>query len=157
LHDPLTGLPNRVLFTDRLQQALVRQLRHGNKVAVLFIDLDRFKLINDGLGNVAGDRVLQEAARRLDAGARAEDTVARFGDDEFTVLWEESEAEPATAIAERLLAELSRPFVLNGDELHLGASAGVRISDGGGVDADGLLRDANLALYVAKQHGRGRV
>jgi diguanylate cyclase (GGDEF)-like protein/PAS domain S-box-containing protein len=157
LHDPLTGLPNRVLFTDRLQQALVRQLRHGHKVAVLFIDLDRFKLINDGLGHVAGDRVLQEAARRLDAAARAEDTVARFGDDEFTVLCEEIERETATAIAERLLAELGRPFVLDDEELHLGASAGVRIGDGTGVDADGLLRDANLALYVAKQHGRGRV
>jgi diguanylate cyclase (GGDEF)-like protein len=157
LHDPLTGLPNRVLFTDRLQQALVRQLRHGHKVAVLFIDLDRFKLINDGRGHVAGDKVLQEAARRLDAAARAEDTVARFGDDEFTVLCEEIEPETATAIAQRLLAELARPFVLDGEELHLGASAGVRISDGAGVGPDGLLRDANLALYVAKQHGRGRV
>ena len=157
LHDPLTGLPNRVLFTDRLQQALVRQLRHGEQVAILFIDLDRFKLINDGLGHAAGDLVLHEAARRLDTAARAADTVARFGGDEFTVLCEDVDPAAATAIAERLIDELARPFVHDGRELHLGASIGVRVSDCAGGDPDALLRDADLALYVAKQHGRGRV
>ena len=157
LHDPLTGLPNRVLFADRLQHALVRQMRHTEQVAILFIDLDRFKLINDGLGHAAGDVVLQEAARRLDAAARAEDTVARFGGDEFTVLCEGVEVETATEIAQRLIVELTQPFVCDGQELHLSASIGVRVSDGGGSDPDALLRDADLALYVAKQHGRGRV
>ena len=157
LHDPLTGLPNRVLFTDRLQQALVRQLRHGDQVAILFIDLDRFKLINDGLGHGAGDLVLQEVARRLDATARAQDTVARFGGDEFTVLCEGIDVEVATGIAERLLVELARPVERDGQELHLGASIGVRVSDVAGANPDSLLRDADLALYAAKQHGRGRV
>jgi diguanylate cyclase (GGDEF)-like protein/PAS domain S-box-containing protein len=157
LHDPLTGLPNRVLFTDRLQQALVRQLRNGRQVAVLFIDLDRFKLINDGLGHVAGDSVLREAARRLDAAARAQDTVSRFGGDEFTVLCEDVSAASAVEIAERLLAELSQPFDYEGQELHLGASVGARVSDGPATEPDRMLRDADLALYAAKQRGRGRV
>jgi diguanylate cyclase (GGDEF)-like protein/PAS domain S-box-containing protein len=157
LHDPLTGLPNRVLFTDRLQQALVRQLRNGHHVAVLFIDLDRFKLINDGLGHVAGDAVLCEAARRLDAAARAQDTVSRFGGDEFTVLCEDVTTASATEIAERLLSDLSEPFEYDGQELHLGASVGVRVSDGPGAEPDKMLRDADLALYAAKQRGRGRV
>src|SRR5947209_12801114 len=129
LHDPLTALPNRVLFADRLRHAVVRLRRHASTLAVLFVDLDRFKLVNDGLGHGIGDAVLVEAARRLSEAARAEDTVARFGGDEFTILCEEAGPKEAERVAERVLAAFEKPFAHDGGELHLSVSVGVRVSD----------------------------
>jgi diguanylate cyclase (GGDEF)-like protein/PAS domain S-box-containing protein len=156
LHDPLTGLPNRPLFLDRLRHALVRMRRHAGAVAILFVDLDRFKLVNDSMGHGIGDEVLLEAGRRLCDAARTEDTVARFGGDEFTILCEGADEAAATLVAERVLDAFARPFVLDGREFHLGASIGVRVNDLASATPDALLRDADIALYAAKEHGRGR-
>jgi diguanylate cyclase (GGDEF)-like protein/PAS domain S-box-containing protein len=156
LHDPLTGLPNRPLFLDRLRHALVRMRRHPGALAVLFVDLDRFKLVNDGMGHSVGDAVLIEAARRLCEAARADDTVARFGGDEFTILCEGADEESAQLVARRVLDAFADPFVHEGREFHLGASLGVRVNDLPTATPDALLRDADLALYAAKEHGRGR-
>jgi len=157
LHDPLTGLPNRALFLDRLTHALARSRRHGDEVAVLFVDLDRFKLVNDEMGHRAGDGVLLDAARRLSAAARTEDTVGRFGGDEFTILCEGAGEEEARRVAERVLAGFSRPFDHDGREFHLSASIGIRVGDGAATTPDLLLRDADIALYAAKSHGRARL
>jgi diguanylate cyclase (GGDEF)-like protein/PAS domain S-box-containing protein len=156
LHDPLTGLPNRALFLDRLRHAVVRMRRHSSDVAVLFVDLDRFKLVNDGMGHGVGDAVLLDAARRLSEAARAEDTVARFGGDEFTILCEDTGEDAARLVAERVLDAFSRSFVHDGQEFHLSASIGVRVSDLSAATPDSLLRDADIALYAAKEHGRAR-
>ena len=156
LHDPLTGLPNRALLLDRLRHALVRLRRHPGELAVLFVDVDRFKLVNDGLGHDLGDEVLLEVGRRLCEAARAEDTVARFGGDEFTLLCEAADEREARAIAGRVLSEFERPFVLRGSDYHLSASVGVRVGDGSAGDPDALLRDAAIALHGAKEHGGAR-
>ena len=155
LHDPLTELPNRALFLDRLGHALGRLRRHPGTVSVLFIDLDRFKLVNDGLGHDVGDDLLREAAARMKATVREDDTLARFGGDEFTVLCE-GPAEEATRVAERLLVELARPFGEGGRDLHLTASIGIRVASSP-EDPEVLLRDADLAMYLAKERGRARV
>jgi diguanylate cyclase (GGDEF)-like protein/PAS domain S-box-containing protein len=157
LHDPLTGLPNRALFLDRLSHALVQLGRDGGPVAVLFVDLDRFKLVNDGLGHDVGDEVLLEAARRLTGAARSQDTVSRFGGDEFTILCEKSDLDSANLVAERVLQAFARPFIHGAEEFHLSVSVGVSLGDRMAADPDGLLRDADRAMYVAKQHGRGRI
>jgi len=157
LHDPLTGLPNRALFLDRLRHALVRLRRHRGEIAVLFVDLDRFKLVNDALGHRMGDEVLMEAARRLSEAARAEDTVARFGGDEFTILCEAADEEAAREVAERVLEQFACPFSQDDHEFHLSASVGVRIGGPETGDPDILLRDADIALYAAKEHGRARL
>ena len=156
LHDPLTGLPNRALFLDRLRQALPRSRRRSGAIAILMIDLDRFKLVNDGMGHDAGDEVLQHAAKRLSAVARAEDTVARFGGDKFTMISESAGNEGARRIAARVLEAFARPFAIEGREFHLSASVGIRVGDVGWESPDSLLRDADTALYAAKQRGRGR-
>ena len=157
IHDPLTGLPNRTLFLDRLGMALSRALRQQQQVAVAFLDLDRFKLVNDGLGHGAGDDLLQAVARRIAGALREEDTVARFGGDEFTILWEgvADEAE-AVVVARRVLDELQRPFELRGSPVYVSASIGVAITDGTALPSS-LLRDADAAMYLAKDEGRGRV
>ena len=155
LHDPLTGLPNRALFLDRLGHALARLRRHGDTVSVLFVDLDRFKLVNDGLGHAAGDALLLQAAERMSATLREDDTLARFGGDEFTVLCEGPRRE-AVALAERLLADLARPFNHDGHDLHLTASIGIRVCELATENPDVLLRDADLAMYLAKERGRSR-
>jgi diguanylate cyclase (GGDEF)-like protein/PAS domain S-box-containing protein len=157
LHDPLTGLPNRVLFLDRLGHALVRLRRHPGEIAVLFVDLDRFKLVNDGMGHSIGDAVLSDVAARLSEAARADDTVARFGGDEFTILCENAGEEEARLVAERVLAAFDRPFEHEGREFHLSASVGVRVNALETVSPDSLLRDADVALYSAKERGRGRI
>jgi diguanylate cyclase (GGDEF)-like protein/PAS domain S-box-containing protein len=157
LHDPLTGLPNRALFLDRLGHALVRLRRHPGSVAVLFVDLDRFKLVNDGMGHGSGDAVLTEAARRLSESARAEDTVARFGGDEFTILCEHAGADEARIVGQRVLDAFTRPFTHEGREFHLSTSIGIRVNDLATASADSLLRDADVALYAAKERGRGRL
>jgi diguanylate cyclase (GGDEF)-like protein/PAS domain S-box-containing protein len=160
LHDALTGLPNRKLFMDRLGQALERtRRRRGRKVAVLFMDLDGFKNVNDPLGHDVGDLLLTVVARRLERILRPEDTLARFGGDEFVVLLEEVESsEAAVLVAERITEELGRPFVLEGRRLFASASVGIGLGDARTKTPEYLLRDADTAMYRAKEeHARYRV
>ena len=153
LHDPLTGLANRVLFRDRLNIALARQQRQHTRVAVLFLDLDRFKVVNDSLGHPTGDRLLQQVAGRLSDAIRPTDTGARFGGDEFAVLVDSLDiADAAPRVAERLLTALSEPFQLDAQALTVSASIGIAYSDRD-QSADDLLRDADAALYRAKDAG----
>ncbi len=155
-HDPLTGLPNRALFLDRLEHAMVRGTRHGCSVAVLFVDLDRFKPVNDSLGHEVGDELLTAVGRRLREGLRPEDTVARLGGDEFAVLIEDVEdTSDATLVAERV-GEVLRPALeLRDREVVLTASIGVAVSRAGQRDPDELLRAADIAMYSAKRTGKG--
>jgi diguanylate cyclase len=163
LHDALTGLPNRALFIDRLKLALARSGRRHSSVAVLFLDLDRFKLINDSLGHEAGDRVLTDVGGRLQRALRPGDTVARFGGDEFTALCEDVPSERAVvAIAERMAEAVSMPFTLGEGEgeTFLTASIGIAMGDGSAHDedaAESLVRDADAAMYRAKERGKSRV
>ncbi len=157
LHDPLTGMPNRALFQDRLSQALVRLKRQPrHQLAVLFVDVDRFKLVNDAMGHAAGDGVLFEAAARLRESVRAGDTVARIGGDEFTIVCENADGEEAARVAQRVLDALAEPFRHDGREFQLSASVGIRVTDVAEVSPDVLLRDADVALYTAKQLGGAR-
>ncbi|MGZ6640257.1 MAG: EAL domain-containing protein [Solirubrobacteraceae bacterium] len=159
LHDALTGLPNRALFGDRLSHALRRARRSDRGVAVLFVDLDRFKVVNDSLGHKAGDRLLVDVTSRLSSVVRPNDTLARFGGDELTLLCEdiESPAE-AFAIAERLLDAFAEPFPAGDDgEAFLHASIGIATSRDGFEAPDALIRDADAAMYRAKQSGGGRI
>ncbi len=153
-HDYLTDLPNRKLLMDRLGQALRRTRRWHKRVAVLFMDLDGFKVVNDSLGHVAGDRLLVEVTRRLGACLRPEDTLARFGGDEFVVLIEALD-DPAQAVqvAERITEELRRPFIIEGRDLYVLASIGISLGDARTHDADALLREADTAMYRAKDEG----
>jgi diguanylate cyclase (GGDEF)-like protein/PAS domain S-box-containing protein len=156
MHDPLTSLPNRALFFDRLESAMTTRGRRGNGIAVLFLDLDGFKLVNDSLGHEAGDRLLVIAGQRLARFIRPGDTVARLGGDEFAILLDGlSDSRHATRIAERLLESLRPAFVIDGQDVFVSASIGVAISnDGSDLPAD-LLRNADIALYEAKGSGRG--
>jgi diguanylate cyclase (GGDEF)-like protein len=155
LHDPLTGLPNRNLFLDRLQHALSNAARRDTAIAVLFLDLDQFKLVNDSLGHAAGDELLAAVAPRIEQALRPSDTVARFGGDEFAVLAEDIGNERgATRIAERIAEALARPFILREREHFVSASAGIAISAGREAP-EALIRDADSALYRAKERGRG--
>jgi diguanylate cyclase (GGDEF)-like protein/PAS domain S-box-containing protein len=157
LHDVLTGLPNRALFADRLDQALARSRRSGRSVAVLFCDLDRFKVVNDSLGHDVGDRLLVEVAGRLRRALRPGDTVARFGGDEFTILCEDlASPDEAIAVAERVAATIARPVELDGEEVVVTASIGVAVGGSGSDDPDALVRDADTAMYRAKGGGRDR-
>ncbi len=153
LHDPLTGLPNRLLFVDRLALALARSGRSSGSVAVLFLDLDHFKSINDSLGHEAGDRLLVHVARRVEGALRPADSVARFGGDEFTILCDAVEDErDAAVIAERVLAALARPFPLGEGEVTLGGSLGLALG-GHGSTPESLVRNADIAMYRAKERG----
>ncbi len=155
-HDALTGLPNRTLFQDRLSHALERQSRLKGSIAVCFIDLDRFKSVNDTFGHGVGDVLLEQAAERLRAVLRPADTIARMGGDEFVILCEELTGEPeAVRLAERLQRVFANPFSLAGTEHIVNASIGVAIG-GEGADAETLMRDADAAMYRAKEQGRGR-
>jgi diguanylate cyclase (GGDEF)-like protein len=155
LHDPLTNLPNRALLKDRLGLALVRQSREGGLLAVSFMDLDRFKIINDSQGHPAGDALLVGLARRLRAAMRSTDTVARFGGDEFVMVSEGLRAESDVGlIANRLIGCLTEPFVLEGQDVYLSGSVGVAVGDGSET-TDELLRNADAAMYEAKERERG--
>jgi diguanylate cyclase (GGDEF)-like protein/PAS domain S-box-containing protein len=154
LHDPLTGLANRTLLRDRLEHAIARSERERGATAVLFIDLDNFKAVNDSYGHAAGDAVLVESARRLHAAVRPGDTVARIGGDEFIALCEHVNADSALAVARRLQEALRPSFTAGGVEHQLSASIGVALGDG---EPDRLLGDADAAAYRAKAAGRGRV
>jgi len=155
LHDALTGLPNRALLDDRMSHALTVARARGGTVAVLFLDLDRFKVLNDAAGHAAGDVVLVEVAQRLRDAVRPQDTVARFGGDEFVVLCETGGLVTAQHVAERLHESLSHPFHTEGPARFLAASVGIAVADGDSTAAD-LLRDADAAMYRAKDRGRGR-
>jgi diguanylate cyclase (GGDEF)-like protein len=155
LHDALTGLPNRSLFLDRLQHALSVSARRDAPIAVLFLDLDQFKLVNDSLGHAAGDELLAAVAPRIEQALRPGDTVARFGGDEFAVLAEDiRNVHGATRIAERIAEALTRPFILREREHFVSASIGISLGTGA-EDPEALIRDADSALYRAKDHGRG--
>jgi diguanylate cyclase (GGDEF)-like protein len=157
-HDSLTELPNRTLLADHLRLAIERARRHPEHLfAVLFLDLDRFKNINDSLGHAAGDRLLVETARRLEHCSRPSDTVARLGGDEFAVLLDGLDsAGDAVRVAERVQEELMRPFHLGGHEVYTAASIGITLSTHGYDDPENVLRDADTAMYRAKEKGKAR-
>ena len=158
LHDHLTGLPNRVLLQDRLGQALARCVRSGCYVAVVFLDLDRFKVVNDSLGHEAGDRVLRAVSARITNVLRPADTLARLGGDEFVVVCDDiTGPAEATRIARRVLDALGDPVDEADGGVHVGASVGVALADNDGVTAKDLIRDADAAMYRAKERGRGRI
>jgi diguanylate cyclase (GGDEF)-like protein len=154
-HDPLTGLANRVLFTDRVQHALARRGRAGS-VAVLFLDLDDFKAVNDSFGHMAGDQLLRAAAERIEHCLRSEDTASRLGGDEFGILIDEvSDRSDAVYVAERIIRTLDAPYLIQGKEFFVHASVGIAFSQPGVETADALLRNADVAMYRAKNHGKG--
>jgi diguanylate cyclase (GGDEF)-like protein len=154
-HDVLTGLPNRAVFHDLIERALPEAAR-GAMFAVLFLDLDRFKAVNDTLGHRAGDALLKQVASRLGATVREIDTVARFGGDEFVVLQPLVEQpDGAMRLAERIIAVLCEPYMLEGTQASIGVSVGIAMAPGDGTSAEALLKNADLALYLAKAEGRG--
>lgn len=156
-HDSLTELPNRALFADRLEHALARMNRREGSIAVLFLDLDEFKAINDRLGHQAGDQLLTAVAQRLRGCLRPEDTVARLGGDEFTILLEDiSDARYAIRVAERIAESLETPFTLDGHRVSVTTSIGIAVSTGREEKPSELLRNSDLAMYRAKDNGRGR-
>jgi diguanylate cyclase (GGDEF)-like protein/PAS domain S-box-containing protein len=158
LHDPLTNLPNRVLFMDRLQHAMERTRRHRDEsFAVLYLDLDRFKVVNDSLGHNIGDQLLIESARRLASCLRTEDTVARLGGDEFVVLLEDVQNPiDAKRVADRIQHDLALPCDLEGHKVFISVSMGIVLNHGRYEQPDDILRDADIAMYRAKGQGRGR-
>jgi len=156
MHDHLTGLPNRALFLDRLNLELSNAARSGAGLAVLFLDLDRFKVINDGLGRRSGDELLRAVARRLRQVVRAGETVARLGGDEFTfILHDDDDAQTAAGVAERILAALAEPLVIGEREVVVTGSIGI-VLPRPEADAASVLRDADAAMYRAKESGRDR-
>jgi len=156
-HDSLTGLANRALFRNRVEHALARMRRQRRPIAVLLLDLDGFKTVNDSLGHAFGDAFLSAVAERLKGLLRPSDTPCRLGGDEFAVLVEDlAEAVDATIVAERILDALRLPFVVDGKEVVTSASVGVTIAETGARDADDLLRNADVAMYTAKSRGRNR-
>ena len=156
-HDPVTNLANRALFVERVRHAIARTRRDDEGLAVIFLDLDDFKTINDSLGHAAGDQVLVDVAKRLDACIRASDTAARFGGDEFAVLLEDVETlQEASDTAERILEAFTEPLRLDQKELVVRASLGIAVAgNGGAAEADELIRNADAAMYIAKRDGKG--
>ncbi len=153
-HDALTGLPNRALFQDRLTQALSRARRRDEKIAVMFLDLDDFKIINDSFGHARGDEVLREVGGRLKSDLRGQDTAARMGGDEFIVFLPELEDVQAAALAaEKILGTIARPIGLEGKTVTVTASIGISLFPADGADPETLVRNADIAMYRAKEHG----
>jgi len=158
LHDGLTGLANRTLFDDRLGVALAQAERHGRRLAVMFIDLDQFKLVNDTHGHAAGDRVLMTTAQRLKSAVRTGDTVSRRSGDEFLLLMLEAKDEAnVMALASRIATELGQPCDVEGKSIRVGASVGIAVYPDDGRSAAELLQHADAAMYVAKQNAAGPV
>jgi diguanylate cyclase (GGDEF)-like protein len=155
-HDSLTGLASRPLFLDRLQGGVADTARDDCRMALLFIDLDRFKAVNDTLGHAAGDALLVAAARRIQACLRLGDVAARFGGDEFAVMLRDVTAAQAGVVAGRIIEAVERPYPIGGDEVTVGASIGVALCESAAPDAEELLRRADAAMYRAKRNGRGR-
>ncbi|MDA8384300.1 MAG: EAL domain-containing protein [Betaproteobacteria bacterium] len=155
-HDSLTGLPNRLLFSARLEQAMARADRHQQKVALMFIDLDRFKRINDTMGHAAGDELLRTIASRLRECVRKEDTVARLGGDEFTVLVEEiRDGADAASLADKIILAAGQPLAIDGKDITTSASIGIALYPEDAPNAEDLVRAADAAMYRAKERGRG--
>jgi diguanylate cyclase (GGDEF)-like protein/PAS domain S-box-containing protein len=154
-HDPLTMLPNRLLFHDRLGHAIELARREERQIAVLFLDLDRFKKVNDSLGHPIGDKLLQEVAKRIKNRLREEDTLGRLGGDEFILLIEQlGEAREAAMVAQKMLEAFVQPFTVEGHELYLSASIGISLFPVDGLNGTNLVRNADLAMYRAKEQGR---
>lgn len=154
-HDGLTGLPNRYLLEDRIKQALAHDQRRQEQAAVLFVDLDHFKTINDSLGHAMGDSLLQEVAARLSAIIRSEDTVVRHGGDEFIILLPNIiDNQEAKVVAQKILHELNRSFLIQEKELHIGGSIGIALFPSDGDDMETLLKNSDIAMYHAKKNGR---
>ena len=154
-HDPLTRLPNRLLLEDRFKQALAAAVRENTRLAVLFIDLDKFKQINDSLGHAAGDQLLQVVAQRLEHSVREVDTVCRIGGDEFVVLLTGlATIDAVTHIAEKILAQISKQFTVGEDNVTSTLSIGISLYPDNGQDLDTLLRMADASMYHAKNCGR---
>lgn len=153
--DTLTGLPNRVLFQDRLNSSLARSKREKERMAIMFIDLDRFKQVNDSLGHRIGDMLLCEVAKRLQLSVREVDTVARLSGDEFTVILTDlAQMQDVEIVASRIVKSVGAPYFLDGHELFVSASVGIAIYPEDGVDSKDLMRHADVAMYSAKEHGR---
>lgn len=154
LHDVLTHLPNRALLEDRIEQARQTALRNNSRFTILFMDLDGFKTVNDAYGHAVGDELLIETAKRIRSGIRGEDTVARFGGDEFVVLSQIDGAEDIATLAAKIVDLVARPYNIRGFELRLSASIGIAIYPEDGLDADALLINADAAMYYRKDMGR---
>lgn len=154
-HDVVTNLPNRVLLNDRISQSIALARRQKSPIAVIFLDLDRFKFINDSLGHAIGDQLLQSISKRLLASVRGSDTVSRQGGDEFVILLPEiTHPEDAGTSAKKILLSLSAPHSIEGHDLHIDGSIGISIYPGDGADAETLIKNADTAMYSAKEHGR---
>lgn len=156
-HDPLTRLPNRMLFYDRLRQALQRHERYRHPFALIYLDLDGFKQVNDQWGHTAGDELLQAVARRLLEHTRTSDTVARLAGDEFVILAEHCDRQEAMHLANKVLGSLDEPITVTEHSLKISASLGIASAPADGTDADGLIRIADAAMYSAKKAGKSRV
>ena len=156
-YDSLTGLPNRILLADRMKIAIGNAARYSKRLALLFVDLDRFKLVNDSLGHEIGDKLLKVAAERMQSTIRHIDTISRLGGDEFIVLLSQiAAAEDAARVAEKLIAAVSQPYRIEEHELLLTASVGISIYPDSGTEANSLLRNADASMYSAKEAGRNR-
>ena len=156
-HDCLTELPNRMLLNDRLTQAIAMTQRHGRSLAVLFLDVDHFKYINDSLGHRIGDELLKSLAQRLVSCVRSSDTVSRQGGDEFVVLLTEVvRAEDVALTADKILSAVSIPYRIEHQDLRVTVSVGIGVYPADGADAETLLKNADLALLHAKSHGRSK-
>jgi diguanylate cyclase (GGDEF)-like protein len=156
LHDPLTGLANRVLLRDHLERALARRGRTGGTIGLLFVDLDDFKRVNDSYGHAAGDQILVRVAERLVGAVRAEDVVGRQSGDEFAVLLARvRDPDEAMASADRILGELRRPILLGSHSIVVGGTIGIAVAMEPGVTAEDVLTQADAAMYAAKADGKG--
>ena len=154
-HDYLTGLPNRALMDDRLERSIALAQRHGNQVALLYLDIDNFKDINDSLGHAAGDQLLQSIAKRLQACVRFSDTVSRQGGDEFVVLLTDVEGEHGAVLAaQKLIAAMVEPHRIGAHSLHVTLSIGISLYPDHGTDKETIIRNADTAMYFAKHKGR---